>query len=92
MLNNLRQFSRTPSNSFCIIETDSRLVKALFVDYSRMGCLLRIEKSVAPKKQITLIYPDEKKEFVKMAGYSVHLTQKNGLYHLGVQFMALLSR
>ena len=92
MLNNLRQFSRISSNSFCLIETESRLVKALFVDYSQMGCLLRIEKSVALKKQIALIYPNDKKDFVKMAGYSVHLSQKNGLYYLGVQFIALILR
>lgn len=92
MLKNFRQFSRSPSNSFCLIETESRLIKALFVDYSQMGCLLRVDKMVAPKRQIALIYPNDKSDFVKMAGYSVHLTEKNGLYFLGVQFMALISR
>ncbi len=92
MPNNLRQFSRYPSNTFCLIETDSRLIKAYFVDYSQMGCLLRTEKTVAPKRQIALIYPNDKSDFVKMAGYSVHTLEKNGLYFLGVQFMALISR
>lgn len=92
MPNNLRQFQRFPTNTFCLIETDSRLVKAYFVDYSQMGCLLRIEKMVTPKRQIALIYPNDKSDFVKMAGYSVHLRELNGLYYLGVQFMALISR
>ena len=89
---NLRKFSRFPSNSFCLIETDSRLVKALFVDYSQMGALLRIDKSVPLQKQLALIYPNDKTDFVKMAGYSVHKFEKNGLYYLGVQFIALISR
>lgn len=92
MLKNFRQFSRFPSNSFCLIETDSRLIKAIFVDYSQMGCLLRIEKIVPPKRQLALIYPNDKSNFVKMAGYSVHMFEKNRLYYLGVQFMALISR
>lgn len=92
MLKNIRKFSRYPSNSFCLIETDARLIKAIFIDYSQMGCLLRIEKTVATKKQIAMIYPNEKADFVKMAGYAVHTFEKNGLYFLGVQFMALISR
>ena len=89
---NLRKFSRFPSNSFCLIETDSRLVKALFVDYSQMGALLRIEKGVPLQKHLALIYPNEKSDFVKMAGYSVHTFEKHGLFYLGVQFIALISR
>lgn len=92
MPNNLRQFERHAANTFCLIETDSRLIKAYFVDYSQVGCLLRIEKVVAPKRQIALIYPNDKSDFVKMAGYTVHVHEKNGLYYLGVQFMALISR
>jgi len=88
----LRQFSRSSSNSFCLIETDSRLIKAYFVDYSQMGCLLRIEKVIAPKRQLALIYPNNKSDFVKMAGYAVHVHEKNGHYYLGVQFMVLISR
>jgi hypothetical protein len=92
MPNNLRQFTRFRSNSFCLIESESCLVKALFVDYSQMGALLRIDKMVAARKHLALIYPNEKADFVKMAGYSVHTFEKNGLYYLGVQFIALISR
>lgn len=92
MPNELRKFNRLPSNSFCLIETETKIVKALFVDYSQMGALLRVEKNLAAKKQISLIYPNEKSEFIKMAGYSVHVTYKNGLYFLGVQFIALVCR
>lgn len=89
---NLRKFTRYPSNSFCLIETDSRLVKALFVDYSQVGALLRVEQQVSLKKQLSLIYPTEQSKFVKMAGYSVHLYEKEGIFYLGVQFIALISR
>lgn len=89
---NLRKFARYPSNSFCILEADSRLIKAIFVDFSQMGALLRIEKIVAAKKQLSLIYPNEHSEFVKMAGYSVHVHEKNGFLYLGIQFIAQLSR
>lgn len=92
MPNNLRKFVRYPSNSFCLIETNSHLVKALFVDYSQMGALLRIDKAVPLQKHLALIYPNEKYDFVKMAGYSVHTFEKHGLHYLGVQFIALISR
>ena len=92
MLKNFRQFYRYPSNSFCLLESDGRIVKAYFVDYSQMGCLLRIDKLVSVKKQIALIYPNDKSEFVKMAGLSVHFQEKQGLYYLGVKFIALISR
>lgn len=92
MPNNLRQFIRQRSNSFCLIEAESYLVKAIFVDYSQMGALLRIEKTIQTRKQISLIYPNEKTDFVKMAGYAVHTFEKNGFYYLGVQFIALISR
>ena len=89
---NLRKFARYPSNSFCLIEADSALVKALFVDYSQVGALLRVEQQVPLKKQLALIYPTERSKFVKMAGYSVHLYEKDGIYYLGVQFIALMAR
>ncbi len=41
-------------------------MKALFVDYSQMGALLRIDKMVAARKHLALIYPNEKADFVKM--------------------------
>ncbi|AZZ35648.1 hypothetical protein CIK05_02155 [Bdellovibrio sp. qaytius] len=92
MLKNFRQFYRHPSNSFCLIETDSHLIKAQFVDYSQMGCLLRLEKLVSIKKQIALIYQKDKSEYVKMACLSIHLHEKHGLFYLGVKFIAQISR
>lgn len=92
MPNNLRKFSRLPSNSFCLIETDSRLVKALFVDYSQMGALLLIEQPIHLKKQLSMIYPTERSKFVKMAAYSLHQRKVDGAYYLGIQFIALISR
>jgi c-di-GMP-binding flagellar brake protein YcgR len=92
MPNELRKFNRVRSNSFCLVETEAKIIKAVFIDYSQMGALLRIEKNLSAKKQISLIYPNEKSEFIKMAGYSVYATQKNGLYFLGVQFIALVCR
>lgn len=75
-----------------MIETESNLVKAMFIDYSQMGALLRIEQQILPKKQLSLIYPIDRSRFVKMAGYSIHFHEKNGIYYLGVQFIALISR
>lgn len=92
MPKSLRQFTRFRSNSFCLIESESSLVKAVFIDYSQMGALLRLEKRLASRKHLALIYPNEKADFVKMAGYSIHGLEKNGLYYLGVQFIALISR
>lgn len=92
MPTNLRKFSRFPSNSFCLIETDVHLVKALFVDYSQVGALLKVEQQIPLKKQLALIYPTERSKFVKMAGYSIHLFEKDGFLYLGVQFIALMAR
>lgn len=92
MPNELRQFPRTKANTFCLIESDSRLIKAYFVDYSQMGCLLVVERRMSLKRQLALIYPNDKSEFIKMAGYAVHSFERNGRFYVGIQFMALLSR
>lgn len=91
-MSNLRRFARVPLNSFCLVESDSKIIKALFVDFSQMGALLHIEKNVGIKKHLSLIYPSENSDFVKMAGYSVHMREKNGLLYLGIQFIAQLSK
>lgn len=87
-----RKFTRSSLKSFCLVENNNQLIKGCFINYSQMGALIVVQKPILAKAHLSLIYQSDKSAFVKMASYTVHTYKHNGLFFIGVQFIALEAR
>lgn len=87
-----RQFERSDLKAFCLIESEQKILRSVFVNYSQMGGLLRLDGPLAIKKHIAMTYSNEKSQFVKIAAYTIRAYEKNGFFYVGVKFIAIISR
>ena len=62
------------------------------INFSRMGTMITTTVRLTPKKFISLVYQNEKNEFVQILTYVAHSSACDKYYVAGIQFIGLEGR
>lgn len=88
----MRKFEREPVYSACALLFENQPTKAFMINFSRMGAMITTSMLLTPKKFISLIYRNEKNEFVQILTYVAHSSKSDRYFVAGLQFIGIENR
>ena len=88
----MRKFDRQPTFSACALIFNEQPIKAFMINFSRMGVMITTTVFLEPKKFISLVYQNEKNEFIQILTYVAHSNKSDKYYVAGLQFIGLEGR
>lgn len=87
-----RRFQREVLNAQCLFESGAQIDQAQIINYSRMGALVQTQTLQIQKKYIFIVYQNEKNQLIRMLCAIKHITEKNGSFLYGLQFIGIEKR
>ncbi len=87
----MRNFKRHITHAPCAVLMDQYVLKALMVNFSRMGAMIELPQALNKKKYISIMYQNEKNHLIRMLTYVVHCEKKGSIYRAGLQFVGVES-
>jgi hypothetical protein len=88
----MRKFDREAVYSNCAVLLDGQPVKAMMINFSRMGVMITTTMQLKPKRFISLVYRNEKNEFLQILTYVAHCSRSDRYFVAGLQFIGLEGR
>ena len=88
----MRKFDREPVYSACALLFNDQPLKAFMINFSRMGAMITTTSLLTPKKFISLLYRNEKNEYVQILTYIAHSSKSDRYFVAGLQFIGIEGR
>ncbi len=88
---NKRQFVRENTTSPCLFLLDGKTLPGQMLNFSRMGSLIKCESRLN-QKYVTLVYQNEKNEYIEMLCTIKHISIHQNFYFYGLMFIGIQKR